>query len=105
VSYATKNHSHIRIKIIENVLNERQRKALETFALTVWFGFGVFVIYQGWKLALVILASGQKSPALGLPMFYAYASIPVGATLMNLRVIQCLYRLYRDPDGTGAVAR
>jgi TRAP-type C4-dicarboxylate transport system permease small subunit len=105
VSYATKNHSHIRIKIIENVLNERQRKILEAIALVVWFGFGVFVIYQGWKIALLILASKQRSPALGLPMFYAYVSVPIGATLMNLRIAECLYKLFKGPEREEMMAR
>ncbi|MDR2088710.1 MAG: TRAP transporter small permease [Clostridiales Family XIII bacterium] len=98
VSYAAKNQSHIRITIIENFLNEAQRKILETIVIVIWFGFGCFVIVQGYKIAMQIGAYGQTSSALGLPMVYAYMSVPVGASLMNIRLIQNLVGLYCKPN-------
>jgi TRAP-type C4-dicarboxylate transport system permease small subunit len=95
VSYAAKNQSHIRIRIIENALNEGQKKILETVAIVIWFAFGCFVIVQGYKIAVQIGAYKQTSSALGLPMVYAYMAVPVGATLMNIRLIQNLVLLYR----------
>lgn len=95
ISYAAKNQSHIRITMIQNILNDKQKKILETFALVVWFAFGCFVAAQGTQIALQIKAFGQTSAALGLPMEYAYIAVPVGATLMNIRLVQNLLRLYR----------
>jgi TRAP-type C4-dicarboxylate transport system permease small subunit len=95
VSYATKNSTHIRIILLRNALKEKGRKVLETIALVIWFAFGCFIIVQGWKIAMQIGDFGQKSPALGLPMVYAYLSVPVGAFLMNLRLIQNFVKIYR----------
>ncbi|MDR1573659.1 MAG: TRAP transporter small permease [Clostridiales Family XIII bacterium] len=95
VSYAAKKQCHIRIKLIENALNEMQKKILETVVIVIWFGFGCFVIVQGYAIAMQIGAYGQTSSALGLPMVYAYMAVPVGATMMNARLIQNLVLLYR----------
>jgi TRAP-type C4-dicarboxylate transport system permease small subunit len=108
VSYAAKNHSHIRIKIIENALNNRQLMILETVVTVIWFAFGCFVIVQGYSVAMRIGAYHQTSSALGLPMVYAYMAVPVGATLMNIRLVQNLIIMYRSGkigkvDATGGV--
>jgi TRAP-type C4-dicarboxylate transport system permease small subunit len=98
VSYAAKNQSHIRITVIEKFLSAQLRKVLETLVIVIWFGFGCFVIVQGYKIAMQIGAYGQTSSALGLPMVYAYMSVPVGAALMNVRLIQNLVLLFYEPN-------
>ncbi|MDR1245902.1 MAG: TRAP transporter small permease [Clostridiales Family XIII bacterium] len=95
VSYAAKKQCHIRIRILEGALNEKQKKILETIVIVIWFGFGCFIAVQGYLIAARIGAYGQTSSALGLPMVYAYMAVPVGAVLMNIRLIQNLVILYR----------
>jgi TRAP-type C4-dicarboxylate transport system permease small subunit len=98
VSYATKNASHIRITVLVALLKERSRKILETAVLLIWFAFGIFVIFQGARITLQIHKFGQLSPALHIPMSYAYLSVPVGAGLMNLRLIQNFVKLHKREE-------
>ena len=36
---------------------------------------------------IMLIKSSQVSPAMGMPMFYAYLSVPVGCALMGIRLI------------------
>ena len=64
-----------------------------------YFYFGIasmFVAVLAWQGALLCLATTQQiSPALGLPMGFAYLAIPVGAGIMALQSIlfACFPRL------------
>jgi C4-dicarboxylate transporter DctQ subunit len=55
-------------------------------ALNVLFCVAVAVI--SFKVVAFLQGSGQLSPAMRIPMFWAYLAIPVGTTLMGLRFIQ-----------------
>ncbi|MDD2493632.1 MAG: TRAP transporter small permease [Tissierellia bacterium] len=95
ISYCAKNGTHIRITLLKDLLSDKANRILEIIVIIVWFGFGCFVIYQGYNVVMRIASFGQKSPALQMPMEYAYLSIPVGATLMNIRLVQNLFRLLK----------
>ncbi|MDR1778261.1 MAG: TRAP transporter small permease [Clostridiales Family XIII bacterium] len=105
ISYAARNQSHIRIKLIENLIKgPLGRKILESLVIVIWFSFFIFVIYKGWQTAVMIRGYHQVSPAMGLPMFYCYLAIPVGATLTELRLIQNFVNLWRKPADGGETA-
>jgi TRAP-type C4-dicarboxylate transport system permease small subunit len=54
--------------------------------------FLAVLAWQGFRLSLATML--QVSPALGLPMGYAYLAIPVGATIMTLQSV--LFALMPD---------
>jgi TRAP-type C4-dicarboxylate transport system permease small subunit len=56
--------------------------------LLIWFGFSIFLAYKGSELVLILVKRGQVSPAMRIPMAYAYASVPVGCSLMAIRLIE-----------------
>lgn len=51
----------------------------------VGFCFSVYLIYQGYKLATFVLATGQKSPTLDISMGWLYAAPVIGFSLLALR--------------------
>lgn len=63
----------------------------------MWLAFGIWVVYKGIQMVQSILQFKQVSAALKLPMQYAYAGVPVGASLMCLRLIENLYHDYISP--------
>lgn len=98
-SYAVKERSHFRVEMFANKLKGRSRQVFELFVLLVWFGFCVFLAYQGSAVTRHLLTRGQISAAMEIPMAYAYASVPVGAGLMALRLIVEIRRLFaKRPD-------
>lgn len=86
-SYAVKEHRHLKIEAFINLLPKALRKYLELIMLLVWFAFSMFLAYKGSELTLMLIKRGQVSPAMRIPMAYAYASVPVGCILMALRLI------------------
>lgn len=91
ISYSTKKGTHLRITMIQKLLNDKMKIALEVFITLVWMGFCVYLIYRGFELAAMTARYGQISTAMKLPMQYCYASIPVGAGLMLIRLIEKAY--------------
>ena len=63
--------------------------------LLVWFGFSVFLAYKGTELTSILFLRGQVSPAMRIPMGYAYAAVPAGCILMAIRLLEELHRLFR----------
>lgn len=86
-SYAVKEHRHLRVEMLADLLKGRPRLLFELFVLIIWFAFSLFLAYEGTKLTLFLAESGQRSAAMEIPMSWVYASVPVGCGLMALRLI------------------
>ncbi len=93
-SFAVKEHRHLRIEMIVEKLHGRNRRFFELFVLLVWFGFSVFLALKGSELSMLLFKRGQVSPAMRIPMGFAYASVPVGCTLMSIRLALEMWRLF-----------
>jgi len=87
-SYAVKQQRHLRIEAFKNMLPKKAQKYAEMATLLIWFGFSIFLAYKGSELVLILVKRGQVSPAMRIPMAYAYASVPVGCSLMAIRLIE-----------------
>ena len=86
-SYAVKEHRHLRIEVVQDLIKTRKGKVcFELFAMLLWLGFSLFMVYEGGTLTKLLLQRGQVSPAMRIPMAYAYASVPVGCALMSARL-------------------
>ena len=88
VSYATKRQSQLRITLLRDRLPLLGNKLVETIVMIAWFAFGLFLIVVGFSMCSQVAALGQKSTALRIPMQYVYAGIPIGALLMNIRLLE-----------------
>lgn len=94
-SYAVKEHRHLRIQMIQDLIKNPYRKNLfELFVLLLWLGFSVFMTFEGSTLTSLLFQRGQVSPAMRLPMAYAYASVPVGCGLMSIRLICEMFKIF-----------
>lgn len=96
-SFAVKEHAHLRIEALVDHLSPSRRRFLEFVALLAWFAFSLFLAVKGSELTLLLLKRGQVSPAMRMPMAYAYASVPVGSALMSIRLVEEMVRFFRAP--------
>jgi len=85
-SYATKKGRHLRVEMLANRFTGKSRLYFEFFVLVVWFLFSVFLAYQGSKMTLFLIKTGQLSAAMRIPISWAYASVPIGCGFMALRL-------------------
>lgn len=85
--FALREKRHLRIGMIADLLKGRARVALEIFVLVAWFGFSVFLGWQGVKLVSIVVAQDQLSTSMQINMGWAYACVPLGAIFMAVRLV------------------
>ena len=86
ISYCIKEHRHIRIRALLDLLPEKIAEGFLIVADLCFFGFSVLVLYYGFHLIEKSLALGQIAPALEISVAWLYASVVVGALLNALRL-------------------
>jgi len=89
-SYAVKKGSHIRVEILPNKFSGKKKIIFEMIITLIWFSFTIFLAYTGTWITTHVFSSGQMSPAIRIPMGYAYASVPVGCFLMIIHLVEDL---------------
>ena len=58
--------------------------------------FQVFLVVKGFELVKMFFGTGQVSTAMHIPMWLAYASVPVGCALMTFRLLQNAWQAVRE---------
>lgn len=94
-SYAIQKNSHIRVEIVKNLFSSKIKKIIETIVIVLWFSLVLFLAIEGTKLVMTIHSTGQVSPSTQIPMWFVYLAVPIGATLMSIRLLQELYKLFK----------
>jgi TRAP-type C4-dicarboxylate transport system permease small subunit len=102
-SYAAKEGRHLRIEIVQEFLSVKGKIWFECFVTFIWFAFCVFLACKSSELTYKLFARMQVSPAMRIPIGFAYASVPAGTALMGLRLMQRMYLMLRDARATGVI--
>ncbi len=97
-SYAAKKHAHLKIDAFIDASPLKIQRGLKFISLLLWLGFSLFLAWSGAQLTFLLLKRGQVSPAMRMPMGYAYASVPVGAVLMAIRLIENGVAFFRNEN-------
>jgi TRAP-type C4-dicarboxylate transport system permease small subunit len=103
VSYSIKKASMLRVDILVQYLPKAARKIIDILMELIVLAFFAFLLYHSFAVVRRIAASGQTSPALGLPMVTVYAALIVGFALACIRGIQKLVSLLRRGAGPEAI--
>lgn len=101
-SYAVKKNKHLRISILKDKLGEENGFYFELVSHLLWIVFTLFLVFYGYTLANNIFTRGQLSPAMRMPMGYAYLSVPVGCSMMLIRLIEKIIELVHSRKKAGA---
>ena len=81
--YAYRRNSHLGLDIVTSNLDPAPRALSRKFVLLVSSAFALVVlVYGGGQLVWLTLELGQTSAALGIPMGYVYAVLPVSGLLI-----------------------
>ena len=99
ISYGVKKQRHIKVDVVLVMLNNKGKVILNIISNVLFVVFSIFVIYYGFDIASKLLAFGQKSPALQIPMGLVYMATPVGMGLTLIRLIQNLIKNVRTLQG------
>ena len=86
-SVATRTKGHTSVDLIIDLVPGRFKNLLTLIGYTISIVFLWFILKFGFNVSMSILKMKQTSPALQLPMFYAYIGIPIGAATMVLNYL------------------
>lgn len=86
LSQVVKKRGMIKVDII-NTLVAKLKLPLDLLSNLVSLVIAVFLIVLGWQFTTWQFSTGQKSIAMELPLWIAYAVVPLGGVLMLIRYI------------------
>ena len=88
ISYGVKENRHVSISLFVNIFSEKVKKYLLVFSDIMFLVFALVVAVHGVQVSSMINMFGQKSPAVGIPMWIVYIATPLGFSLVSIRLIQ-----------------
>jgi len=86
-SAAIKARSMIKIDALVQLVPSL-KNPLTFFSNAVTMVFSVMMIYYGWKMAALQVATHQKTIIMQIPLVYLYAILPIMGIMMFIRTIQ-----------------
>ena len=98
---AVKERAHIRIDVIMHYLGPKLKAILYIFGDLVMFGVAIIALYWSFETVQVSWKFGSVSHGLRVSMVWFLMAVPIGFSLMILRLVQSFLRDIRSlRDGT-----
>lgn len=91
-----KEKSALRVDAIVSLLPEKVGKILSIVVDIIVFIMLIYLSYWSFPTVKSMYLKGGYSPALKLPVYIIYLSVPIGFILSILRYLQQFYRMIRD---------
>jgi TRAP-type C4-dicarboxylate transport system permease small subunit len=85
-SVACKNNNHIRVEILLSLLKGRAKTAYLLLGDIIVLVFTAFLIYDGFIVVNRFAARQMLSPAMQVPLFVVYLSLPVSSIFVCARL-------------------
>lgn len=95
-SAAIKERAHIRIDVILNLLPNRMKLILYIFGDIVTLILAFVSIYMSMESVLTSLHFGSVTHGLRISQAWFLAAVPIGFSMMVLRILQSLWRDWND---------
>lgn len=86
---------HITIDVLSEYLPERFQRIHQQFVIAVMTAVNVLLLVLAWRITFITFEIGELSPAVGLPFWIVYASLPVGLSIAVIRGITTSISLWR----------
>ncbi len=94
-SLAAQKNAHIRVTAPTDWLPQHIINYIEAFADIIWLCFNLFVVKEGWTMAMSMFEYPFTSPALDWSMAWVHLIIPLAFGMMSFRILQRYYRIIR----------
>lgn len=95
-SFAVKQRAHIRFDIALHLLPRRWHGYLYLFSEFATLIFAGFALYWSLEAGATMLKYGALSPALRISQVWFEAAVPIGFTMIVVRVLQSAWRDIQD---------
>lgn len=91
---ALRHGKHIRVDVVSHWLSPKLKIVFELIAWLLSLIMVLFLVTNGFKLLHLLASRGQVSPALRVPMGYAYAAVPVSCLLGSVLIVGHIISLF-----------
>lgn len=95
-SVCARNYLHVGIDLVAENSSPKIKKILNAIAELSSAVFSFILAYFGYENTRLVLETSQLSPALRMPMWLIYISIPIGCTIMGIRFIVNFWKTIND---------
>ncbi len=100
-SIGVKHGAHIGVEAFVNLLPVVLRRWAAILAGLLSLAFLAVIAYNSSRLIQFLWSTGQLSPAMQIPMYWAYLAVPAGTILMGIRFVQAIYRKLASEKAAG----
>lgn len=90
ISYSIKRGIMLKIDAILALLPQKIQKLVDVITQVIVLAFFAFLLWHSFDVVQGIFKSGQKSPAMNIPMYQVYSCTIVGFSLAVIRALQNL---------------
>ena len=90
-SIATRKSKHIRVEFIFNACKGKLAPYALVVSDIIWFLFCLFLAFNSTQFVLSAYATGNVSAAMRIPVYWVYMSIPIGVTIMAIRLLAQMF--------------
>lgn len=91
-SYGMKSHDHIRVTAVVNLLPPRGQQIMKVITDIVWAGFNIAIVVISINVYQTMRQFLGESAVLRIPLHLIFLIVPIGFTLLTLRLIQSYLR-------------
>lgn len=95
-SVCARNYLHVGIDLVAENSTPKVKKILTAIAEILSAIFSFILAYFGYENTMLVFETSQLSPALRMPMWIVYVSIPIGCTIMAIRFIVNFWKTIND---------
>jgi len=92
-SIGVKKGAHVGIEAFVLILPPKAKTFVKYLGIIISIVFCIIVLNASLGIVHRQIISHQVSPAMRIPMWWAYGAIPVGTFLMTIRFIQSLFKI------------
>ncbi|ASJ73851.1 TRAP transporter small permease [Granulosicoccus antarcticus] len=98
-AYAARLNAHNRVTFQYKFMPAWLPRKLEFITDMIWVAFNCYFIYLSYDFVFNKMNLFWKSQTLGVPMKYIYMILPIGFTLITIRVLQVNYYKFIKGEG------
>lgn len=97
ISYGASIMKHIKIEAALKLYPEKWRPYIVIVGDILFLSFALYIAYLSWQTVDKQMVIGQKSTALGIPMWTIYSAPMVGFSLTAIRQVQTIVHRFNNP--------
>ena len=91
--YALQEDSHLEVTILRHYVPYKLKYIIYFFNYLCIFIFSAYCLIYGIEMLNHLISTGQKSPAMRIPIYIVYISIPLGLGIMTIRSLEKIIKL------------